>query len=436
MATVVQPTLAKPAPRFWSSWRFGPGLVHLLGSIGPNDLVVNCVAGATYGYSLLWFLPVAYSLNYLICEAASRYVLVTGETIVEGFGRLGKPIVFLLAFAIFVRRHLNNLYTVLLLGTAAHLLVPLPVLRSQMIWSLVSFTFAFTLMLRGGYPGVERFSRGCLALLMGSLVVVTVLARPSLSAVFSGLLIPSFPGDRGVYSHVLVLMAVAGTTVGSINHLKYPAYVYEKGWRSVQEFKKQRVDLALCVVGQCLLAVLIQIASAATLYGQGVELRSLEDLSRVFSGPLGATGRVALGIGMWCSVLMSYVGSNTGYSLIVADIYERFVHRRAAGPLVESRDARRRRAYRFVLVFFCVSPLYVVFTSWEPFALGLVTSALFLVLTPLLLGGLLRLTNDRFLLNGATNGLSSRIGLGAAMAVSMYLTYSGAVELIGTIGAR
>jgi hypothetical protein len=85
-------------------------------------------------------------------------------------------------------------------------------------------------------------------------------------------------------------------------------------------------------------------------------------------------------------------------------------------------------------VFFCVSPLYVVFTSWEPFALGLVTSALFLVLTPLMLGGLLRLTNDRVLLNDARNGLTSQIGLCAAIAVSMYLTYSGAIELIGTLG--
>jgi manganese transport protein len=427
---------SKAGFRPWNSWGFGPGLVQMLGSIGPNDLVINCVAGATYGYSLLWFLPLAYSLNYLICEASSRYVLVTGETIVEGYGRLGRPVVLVLAFAIFVRRHLNNLYTVLLLGTAAHLLVPLAVPRSQMIWSLVSFTFAFTLMLRGGYPGVERFSRGLLALLGGSLVLVVVLARPALSAILDGLFIPSFPDDRGPYSHILVLMAVAGTTVGSINHLKYPAYVYEKGWRSVQEFRVQRVDLALSVLGQCLLACVIQVAAAATLYGQEVQLRTLEDLSRVFSGPLGEAGRVALGIGMWCSVLMSYVGSNTGYSLIVADVYERFTRHAAARPSPENRDAKRRQAYRFILTFFCVSPLYVVFTSWEPFGLGVVTSALFLVLTPLMLAGLLWLTNDRSLLGDARNGLGSRIGLGVAMAVSIYLTYSGSLELIAQLSRR
>lgn len=79
--------------------------------------------------------------------------------------------------------------------------------------------------------------------------------------------------------------------------------------------------------------------------------------------------------------------------------------------------------------FAAVRRVYLV----KPFGLGLVTSALFLVLTPLMLAGLLRLTNDRSLLQDARNGPGSRIGLCAAIAVSIYLTYSGAIELIGQL---
>ena len=405
----------------------------MLGSTGPNDLVFNCVAGATYGYALLWVLPVAYFLNYLISEASSRYVLVTRESIVEGYGRLGRPMILLLAFAIFVRRHLNNLYMVLMLGTAAHLLVPLPVPRSAILWSAVWAVFAFWLMLRGGYAGVEKASRFLLVGLGGSLILVVMLAQPSLPAVVNGLLIPSLPVSDSRYSLVLVLMAVAGTSVGSINHLKYPAYVYEKGWRSFEEIRKQRTDLALGTVGQCVLSVLVQVAAAATLFGQGAQLRSIEDLSRVFSGPLGETGRIVLGVGMMCSIFMSYVGSNTGYSLLVADAFERCLRPHAARPSAGGRDAARARTYRFVLTFFCVSPLYVLFTSWEPFWLGMVTSALFLLLTPVILWGLLRLTNDRTLMHGSANRWKSKIGLGVAIAISAYLSYSGAVEWIGKL---
>ena len=407
-----------------ASW--GPGLVYVLGSVNPNDLVANSVVGATYGYSMLWVLIVAYGLHYFIAEATSRYVLATGESIIEGYGRLGKPVVLGLAAAIFIRRHLNNLYLVLLLGTSAHFLIPLPIARSPMVWSLVSFALAFWLMIRGGYRGLERLSRVLIAALAGCLVVIAAIAHPSPLEIARGLFLPSYPAGAGVYSFILLLMAVASTTVGSINHLKYPAYVFEKGWRSAREFPKQRADLRLSVGAQFGLAVLIQVAAAATLHGKGGDIRTVEDLSRVFSGSLGETGRLVFGAGLWVAVLTSYIGSNTGYSFLVADVYERFLR----GPSNESRDVIRHRAYRVLLTFFCFSALYVVFTSWKPLWLGIVTSAAFVLLMPLLMAGLLRITNDRARMKDRANGLLSQIALWSVMAISLYLSYQGVKELI------
>ncbi len=64
-------------------WAFGPGLVHLLAAVGPNDLVANSLVAATYGYSLLWALIPAYTMHFFIAEASARYVMTTGESIVE-----------------------------------------------------------------------------------------------------------------------------------------------------------------------------------------------------------------------------------------------------------------------------------------------------------------------------------------------------------------
>ncbi|MGH9673128.1 MAG: Nramp family divalent metal transporter [Bryobacteraceae bacterium] len=411
---------------------FGPGLVHLLGSVGPNDLIANSVAGATYGYSLLWAVVVAYLLNYAIAEASSRYVVATGESITEGYGRLGRPVVFLLAVAIFVRRHLNNLALVLLLGASVHMLIPLPAGGSATIWSAVWFALAFALMFRGGYRGVERFAKVLLVGLGGSFAMVAVLAQPEPAAVLRGLLLPSFPDQQGIYSHFLVLMAVAGSAMGSINHLKYPAFVYEKGWRGIDVWQPQRIDLALSVSGQLLMAVLIQIAAAATLHGRGAEIRTIEDLSRVFSEPLGEPGRIVIGVGLWLSVFTTYIGSNTGYSLIVADICERFVAR-FRQKAVHAREAMRRRIYRVLVTFFCWSPLYVLFTAWEPVRLSIFTGALFLVLSPLVLAGLLLLTSNRELMKNRASGVVSRAGLGVAIVVSLYLTWQNAFELTGKL---
>jgi len=413
---------------------FGPGVVYLLGSLGPNDLIAHSLAGATYGYGLLWAAALAYLLHYAIAEATSRYVLSTGESIVEGLGRLGRPVVFLLAAAIFMRRHLNNLLKVVLIGSAIHLLLPLPFASSRVVWSAAGLAGAFWLMWRGGYAGVERLSRAGAAVLAGSLIIVVLLARPDPTAVLRGL-VPSAPDDAGLYSVALLLMAMAGTTVGSLNHLKYPAYVYERGWRSADQLAAQRADLLVSVIGQFILAALIQIAAAATIHAQGATLRTVEDLSAVFGSQLGAVGRLALGIGLVAASFMSYIESNTGYSLIVADAYERFASRKTART-AEERTVRRNRAYRALIVFFCLSPAYVLFTSWEPVGLGLLSSVSSFALAPLLLAGMLVLTNDRRLKRGRVGRWGSTAAIALAIAASFYLGYEGLAELASKAGGR
>ena len=318
---------------------FGPGLVHLLAAVGPNDLVANSLVAASYGYSLLWVLIPAYTLHFFIAEASARYVLTTGESIVEGFARLGRTVMIVLAGAIVLRRHLNNLFLVPLMGQSLDMLVPLPLAHSALVWSLVCALLAFVLMAKGGYLGVERRGKSLVALVTGSLIIVAVMARANPAAIVAGLFAPSWPGADAV----VLLMALAASTVGSINHLKYPAFVFEKGWRDVSARRKQRVDLALSCLGQLTIAALIQIAVAATLRGAGAEVRTLQDLSRMFSTYLGEPGRIVFVIGMWATVSSSYIGSNTGYSLIVADVYERF----CAGRRRRRRQERTNPAMPF-----------------------------------------------------------------------------------------
>lgn len=389
--------------------------------------------GATYGYSLLWMLAIAYALNFAIAEAAARYVLVTGKSIMEGYSRLGRPVIGLLALAIFARRHFNNLFMVLLLGTAADLLLPLPIGGSVTIWSVVSVAFAFGLMFRGGYFGVERFSRPALVVFGAAFIGLVALSHPEPRAAAAGLLMPSF-GQRGDLSGTfLLLMALAGTAVGSINHLKYPTFVYEKGWRHVEDLGRQRADLAFSIFGQFAVSSMIQIAAAAVLFDQGVQVRSAEDWSAAFGARLGDVGRVVLGVGLWMTVLNTFIASNTGYSLMVTDVYERFRGKSVSLHDNRFRSIRRTRAYRVVLSLFVLPSTYVLLTSWEPFQIGTLQSALFLLLTPLLMAGLLWLTSDRTAMGDHANRLWSKVIILMAILLSAYLSYQGAAETIASL---
>jgi len=153
----------------------------------------------------------------------------------------------------------------------------------------------------------------------------------------------------------------------------------------------------------------------------------------VFAGPLGEIGRVVLGIGMWAAVLTSYLGSNMGYGLIVADTYEQFVRGHAGEDDESVRDSMCGRAYRVLLVLFCLPPLYVLFTSWQPFWVLTATSAMFLVLTPAMMVGLWLMTGNRTLMGDHVNGVVSRITTIAAIVFTRYLSYESTVELIGSL---
>ena len=408
--------------------------MYLLGAIGAKDLVVHSTAGAIYGYSLIWSLVLAYGIRYVLAEASSRYVCATGESIVEGYGRLGRPFVYGMAFATFVKRHLSNLVLILLLGVLAHILLPLPIQASSVVWSLVFVAIGYGLMYRGGYRRVEAISKPLLVVLGATLVAVAAISNPAPERILRGLLIPSFPEQQGAYSYFLLLMAVAGTTVGSL-HLNYATYVYEKGWRSRRDEATRRFDLRLSILGQLTLAILIQVAAAATFHGTSVQIASVEDLTRLYSEILGKPGRILFGVGMWTAVFTTFISNNTAHGLLGADFYERFIRRDGGGDAREVLDARRR-VFRLVVTLSCLLPLYVLFTSWKPIWLVIITSAMFVLITPFANLALLVITSDRSIMKDRANGVWTRVVISGWLAVALFLSYQNAYELILSSGGK
>lgn len=403
-----------------------------MAAVGHYDLVSNTIGGATYGYSLLWTLVLIIGARYVILESSARYVLVTGESLIEGFGRLGRWAVWLIFFFLLAKRHISNLAQILLIGTAFQLLAPLPFAWGSKLWALLFWFLAFWLMYRGGYQGVERLSKPLLAVLGASLAAAALLARPDPAAILSGLFIPTIPKDQGIYQFSLVLMAIAGAGAGSLSNLKYASFIHEKGWRDLSYLRQQRIDLLLAVAGIFVMSVLMQIAAANTLHGADVQLREPADLVPLFALVLGPAGSVVVAVGLWTAVYSTCLGTNMGYSLMAADIYYRFLSP-SRGSGVDMGKITSTRAYRIILLFFGVSPLYVLFTNWESFPLVLFSSALSLVLLPLVVLLLLRLTADRRLLGSHANGWLTNTIMVGVIAVSLFLTCRAALDLWNTV---
>ena len=67
--------------------RTGPGLLQSAMTLGAGSAAASVVAGASFGYKLLWVQPVAMFLGVCMLAALGNVVLTTGERPYRAFGR-------------------------------------------------------------------------------------------------------------------------------------------------------------------------------------------------------------------------------------------------------------------------------------------------------------------------------------------------------------
>tara|TARA_B100000674_G_scaffold496220_1_gene525786 strand:+ start:241 stop:1599 length:1359 start_codon:yes stop_codon:yes gene_type:complete len=73
----------------------GPGILFASTCIGVSHLVQSTRAGAVYGFDLVWAIILANLFKYPFFEFASRYANATGTSIIDGYKKLGKGILWL-----------------------------------------------------------------------------------------------------------------------------------------------------------------------------------------------------------------------------------------------------------------------------------------------------------------------------------------------------
>ncbi|MFN8002822.1 MAG: Nramp family divalent metal transporter [Acidobacteriota bacterium] len=91
---------------------FGPGIVIVLTWLGAGDVVDMGVAGANYGYSLMWVLVVAVLMRFLFVSLIARYQLCNqhGESVLDGLARLHRGYAPILFVAAIVMGHVYESY--------------------------------------------------------------------------------------------------------------------------------------------------------------------------------------------------------------------------------------------------------------------------------------------------------------------------------------
>ncbi len=261
------------------------------------------------------------------------------------------------------------------------------------------------MMFWGGYPTMESFCKVLIGFMGGSLLVAALLSDPDPTAILQGAFIPSLPQAHGLYSVLLILMALIGTEAGSTGNLTYAYFILEKGWTGASHLRQQRLDLLLGVICLLVMGALVQIAAAGVIYPLGIQVKDPEDRGRIFSETQGTLGLLVFGLGLWGASFSSFIGLNIGHALVFTDFFRSAVpgFKRPLKP-GEEYSAKKDPVYRCMIVLWTFAPLYIVFSDTQIIWLVLTVTAFPVLLIPVLGLSLLKITNDSRLVGEHRNG--------------------------------
>ncbi|WP_244931035.1 Nramp family divalent metal transporter [Nocardioides sp. W7] len=370
------------APR----WRVvGPGLVVAATGVGAADLVATLVAGAKFGYTLLWVAVLGAVIKVVLVEGAGRYSLATGRTIFEGWRSLGRWTTWYFAPYIVVW---GLVYGATAMSSSALPLVALFPDLSLRWTAVVIGLVGLVLVWFGTYAAFEKVMAALVGVMFVTVVGAALLATPNLGEIVLGLR-PIFPDDS-----VVNVLAIAGGVGGTITLAAYGYWLREKGWSTPKFMRVMRIDngVAYAVTGVFVVAMLIVGAELYHSVGIAAETgdQALVQLSDILDERYGEVfGKVFL-IGFFASSFSSLIGVWSGVSLMFAD----FVGNLRDLPSGHPDTRTGGRYFRGYMLWLTFPPMLLLLLD-EPVGLILAYGTLGALFMPFLAITLLALLNKR-----------------------------------------
>lgn len=129
--------------------KIGPGLLFAGAAIGVSHLVQSTRAGADFGLGLLWALLLVNLFKYPFFQFGPRYASATGESLLEGYQKLGKGILvvyYILTFATMFT--IQTAVTIVTAGLASSLFGDF---LSIEMWTVVILIICLIVLIIGRY---------------------------------------------------------------------------------------------------------------------------------------------------------------------------------------------------------------------------------------------------------------------------------------------
>ncbi len=246
----------------------GPGIVT--GSV-DNDaggITTYSVAGAVFGYKLLWTLIPSFIILAVVQEMNARMGIVTGkglaDLIRENFGVKITFFIFLGLLAADIGNTATEFAGIAgsmdIFGISKYLSVPLTAI---VVWILV---------VKGNYKTTERiFLLFSFCLL--SYVVSAILAKPDWQQIGTAFIKPDMRINK---DYLAMVLGIVGTTIAPWMQFYMQSAVIEKRIK-IEDYKFVIADVIIGCIATIVVAFFIIVACAATLHQNGIVINEAKD---------------------------------------------------------------------------------------------------------------------------------------------------------------
>ena len=380
----------------------GPGIITANVDNDAGGITTYSVAGAHYGYSLLWILPLVALALILVQEMSARLGIATGKGLADLIREsLGVRITTLVIGIVLVANLANTVSefagvaaSMEIFGISKYLSVPLVAIG---VWLLV---------VMGNYKAVERIFLVASAVYL-AYVASGILANPPWAEVAQALVTPSFHLEAG---YVTIFVTAIGTTIAPWMQFYQQASIVDKGLQP-SDYAYERLDVIVGSLFAVFVAGFIIIACAATLFAHGVRIETAKDAALAL-GPLAgryASTLFALGLLNASVFSAAILPLSTAYVVCEAFGWEKGVN----------RNMREAPVFFAVYTALIVLGAGIILLPVRSLVQAMLASqTLNGVLLPFVLIVMLRLINDRRVMGKFVNG---RVANGLAWTVVVLL---------------
>jgi Mn2+/Fe2+ NRAMP family transporter len=367
----------------------GPGLVSGFADNDAGGITTYSLAGANFGYTLLWVLLISGIVLFFTQEIGARLGLATGKGLIglirERWGvRWG-------AFAALTMLVANLGSTVAeFAGIGSALgLWGVPPQISAAVAAVVVVAF----IALGNYSRVQYLFVAVGAFVSIAYVVSAYLANPDWSQAVHSLLVPQLQSSPVYW---LAVVGTVGTTITPWGQAFIQSYVADKGLRP-EDIRASRLDVSLGALLTNGIAFFIVVACAATLYATGQKITTAADAAQALEPLAGPAAAVLYGVGLLGA---SFLG------LGVVPLSSAYITCEAFGwETGVDWNWREAPAFYGLLAFFIgFAALFVMIPGLPLITVMFLAQVLNALLLPFILVFVMLLASDRGLLGPLTSG--------------------------------